>query len=402
MADEASIATVDEDIDRYRVALDALDIPKPGAAAILEALLERDQLAESLDDRSRNLERVQRVADLDERLRKAAARAHDAKWATWRQAAGTPAGRWWWHLDEAQAQAASERSSMWLFLAGALMTATLGLGADISLKLWGSGAGGLSVVSAILTVVFTGGPLTTQGRDVAGWMIDRLRLPLRYRGGTMLAAALVFFVLALLVRVIALPAWARIYNDRGVELVKAGDLAGAQRSLNRAVSINPQYAQGYYNLGAAYLEVGDYDQAGSFFRQALASDRSLDLAYSGLGYVLTVQGKPERAIPILYSGLAVAQDDPARVALWTNLGQAYRDAGRLLEAESALNEALALDPHEAVAHCTLALIAEEAERPSDQIRLHWESCLSYADPTRPRGRELAEMARAHLRLLEEK
>jgi hypothetical protein len=168
MADEVPVATVDEAIDRYRAALDALEISKPRAIAVLEALLERDQVAESLDDLSRNLERVQRVADLDERLRKAVARAHDAKWVAWRQAAGAPPGRWWWHLDEALAQAASDRSSVWLFLAGALMTATLGLGADISLKLWGSGAGGLSVASAILTVLFTGGPLTTQGRDVAG------------------------------------------------------------------------------------------------------------------------------------------------------------------------------------------------------------------------------------------
>jgi len=400
MVDEAPVARVEADISRYQLALDAVDVPKPGSAAVLEALLARDRLADSLDDTSRNPERVQRVVDLDERLRRASARLNDASWAAWRQAAGATAGRWWWHLDEAQQREATERSTLWLFLAGMFMTATLGLGADISLKFWGSGAGSLSVVSAIVTVVLTGGPLTTQGRDVAGWLIGRLHLPLRYRGGTMLAASLLFFVLALLLRVVALPAWARAYNDRGVSLIQAGNLAGAQRALNRAVSIDPQYAQGYYNLGAGYLDVSDYVQAGLLFRQALAADRSLDLAYSGLGYALIHQGKPEQAIPVLYGGLAVAQDDAARVALYTNLGQAYRDAGRLVEAESALNEALALNPQEPAAHCTLALVAEEAERASDQIRLHWESCLRYADPTQPRGRELAEMARAHLKLLE--
>jgi hypothetical protein len=44
----------------------------------------------------------------------------------------------------------------------------------------------------------------------------------------------------------------------------------------------------------------------------------------------------------------------------------------------------------------MGLVAEELQRSPDELRLHWESCLSYADPTTPRGLELATMARAHL------
>ncbi len=401
MAEEASGPGVDEIVDRYGLALEALHGGKPSADALLVALLERDRVAQALDEGGRAPERVRRVSELDGRLRAAAARTKAADWAGWRQAAGRPADHWWWSLDSAQAKAGEERNLPWLLLAGALMTGTLGLGADISLKLWGSGAGALSFVSGILTLVFTSGPLTTQGRELAGWLINRLRLPLRFRAGTMVAAALSLFVLALLLRVAALPALARVYNDRGVRLLQAGELAEAQRALNRAVSINPQYSQGYYNLGAAFLGVGDYEQAEALFRQALAADRSLDVAYSGLGYALILQGSPERAIPILYGGLAVVQDDAAKVALYANLGQALLAAGRLIEADSALREALALDPHEAVAHCTLAMVAEKAERPPSEIAAHWEGCLSYADPTTARGLELADMARAHLLLLEE-
>lgn len=388
-------------LSQYQAAVDRLLGSSPEPAFLLEALLQRDQVAGLMSAEVRSAERVQQLAALDAQLRQAARNARNADWDAWRKAAEAPAERWWWHLDEAHAKEAEERDFFPRLLAGLLMTITLGLGADISVRLWGSGAGGLSVVSAILTVVFTGGPLTSQGRMLAQWLLERLHFPSRYRGRTMLAAAGLFLMVTLLLRVVALPAWARTYNNRGVTLLQAGDLAGAQRAFGRAVNISPEYAIAYYNLANAYIDIGDYDQAGSLFHQALAADRTFDLAYNGLGYVLTAQGKPTRAIPILYNGLGFAQDDESRVALWSNLGSAYREAGRAVEAESALNQALALDPKEAAAHCTLALVAEDLKRPADLVRLDWENCLSYADPTTARGQELADRARAHLHLLEE-
>jgi tetratricopeptide (TPR) repeat protein len=399
MAEEAPVPAVDEVVDRYGAALQALDGGAPGADALLAALLARDRVAAGLDPANRLAERVSRVALLDAQLRLRSARVRGADWSGWRHTLSAPESSWWWRLDEAGVKAAAARSTPWLFLSGLLMTATLGLGADISLKLWGSGAGALSVLSGTLTLLFTSGPLTSEVREVAGWLIDRLRLPLRFRAGTMLVASLLFFLLALLLRLVALPAWARAYNDRGVTLLAAGDLAEAQQSLDRAVSIDPHYAQGYYNLGAAYLDVGDYVRAEASFRQALAADRNLDVAYSGLGYALVLQGFPERAIPILYGGLAAAQDQDARVALYANLGRAFLDAGRTADAKVALGQALALDPREAAAHCGLGLVAEAEDRPPAEARAHWEVCLSYADPTTARGLELADLARVRLQQL---
>lgn len=399
MAEEAPFPAVDEVIDRYGAALQALDGGTPGADALLAALIARDRVAASLDLANRLPERVSRVAGLDAQLHLRAARVRGADWSGWRHTVGAPDSSWWWRLDEAGVKAAAARSTPWLFLSGLLMTATLGLGADISLKLWGSGAGALSVLSGTLTLLFTSGPLTSEVREVAGWLIDRLRLPLRFRAGTMLVASLLFFLLALLLRLVALPAWARAYNDRGVTLLAAGDLTKAQQSLDRAVSIDPQYAQGYYNMGAAYLDVGDYARAETSFRQALSADRNLDVAYSGLGYALVLQGFPERAIPILYGGLAAAQDQDARVALYANLGRAFLDAGRTADAKVALGQALALDPREAAVHCGLGLIAEAEDRTPAEARAHWEACLSYADPTTARGLELADLARVRLQQL---
>jgi len=87
--------------------------------------------------------------------------------------------------------------------------------------------------------------------------------------------------------------------------------------------------------------------------------------------------------------------------LWTNLGRVYWEVEQYYEAEAALGEALALNPEEAAAHCTLALTAAALERPENTAVLHWENCLRYADPTTPRGQELVALARAHLQQLED-
>ncbi|HNS49688.1 MAG TPA: tetratricopeptide repeat protein [Anaerolineae bacterium] len=396
MAEQEPRPEVDQVVGRYVAALQALDGARPRPEALLAALLARDGVAACLDAVDRLPERVNLIAGLDAQLRLGAARVTGAGWSAWRHVVGAPDSHWWWRLDEEGAKEAAERSTPWLFISGLLMTATLGLGADMSLKLWGSGAGALSVLSGTLTLLFTSGPLTSEVRQVAGWLVDRLRLPLRFRAGTMLVASLSFFLLALLLRLVALPAWARAYNDRGVTQLAAGELAKAQQSLDRAVSIDPQYAQGYYNLGAAYLDVGDYARAEASFRQALTADRDLDVAYSGLGYALLLQDLPDRAIPIFYGGLALAQDQAAKVALYANLGRAFLDAGRVADAEAALRQALALDPREAAAHCGLGLVAEAQGLAPAEALAHWEACLSYADPATARGLELADLARTRL------
>ena len=395
---EATLPSLDEVVNRYDEALSALG-EGADAVMLLSALTWRDRVMVALKKGSITPTIVQRLADLDYRLREAASRVLDANWDAWRLALSPPDDRWWWHLDRTQAKTEEKRDLLWALLAGVLMTITLSLTVEIIRRMWGGGPDPLTVVSTILTLALTGSPLTKRGRELAGWLMDRIRLPTRYRGETMLGAACLAFVAVLVLR-LALPAVAVTCNNRGYALLQSGDLTGAQRAFARAVSINPDYAIGYYNLADAYVEIGDYEKARSLYNQALVVDRALDVAYDGLGYVLILQGKPEQAIPVLYTGLSLAQDDAARAALWTNLGRAYLKAGRYDEAEEALTQALPLVPEEAAAHCTLALTAEALKHPDDEITLHWENCLRYADPTTPRGQELAALARAHLRQLE--
>lgn len=397
---EASLPPINAHLDRYEAALDAFETAEANAVALLTALTQRDRIAVVVAERGAMPKIVQRLAELDHRLRRAVPRVPSANWDAWRQVLNPPPDRWWWWLNEAQTKAEEKRNLPWMLLVGVLMPITLSLAVGIVQRIWGGGPDPLSVVSTVLTLALTSSPLTKQGRELAGWLMDKVHLPTRYRSETMLGAACLAFVVTLILR-LALPAVAVTCNNHGYALLQTGDLTGAQQAFARAVAINPDYAAGYYNLADAYVEVGDNERAQSLYNQALALDRTLDLAYNGLGYVLVLQGKPEQAIPVLYTGLSFAQDNAARAALWINLGRAYLEARRYDEAEEALNRALALAPEEAAAYCTLALTGKMLERPDDEDTLHWENCLRYADATTPRGQELAAMARAHLQRLEE-
>lgn len=363
--------------------------------ALLSALTQRDRIAAALTAEITTPSVVQHLAKLDCRLRQVSTQVPDADWGTWRQTLGAPSSYWWWWLDEAQNQVREKNSLPWIILAGTLMTVTLGLAIDIIQRLWSGGPDSLLIISAIFTLAITGSPLTKQGRELASWIMDKVRLPFLYRGKTMLGAACLAFTLVLILR-LALPGVATVYNNRGYTLLRSGDLTGAQQAFARAININQEYAAGYYNLADAYLGIADYDKAVSLYTQALVADRTLDLAYGGLGYVYILQGKPERAIPILYEGLGHAQTDTVRSILLTNLGRAYLESQQFHEAEETLGEALRLTPTEAAARCVLGLIREALKYPDDQVASDWENCLRYADATTPRGQELATEARAHL------
>lgn len=396
---EKTLPSLDEVVNCYEGTLSTLE-ERADIAVLLSVLTRRDQVTTTLERGTITPMIVQRLAGLDHRLRRAASQVLDTDWDAWRQVLNPPPDRWWWHLDETHAKTKEKRDLLWVLLAGVLMTITLSLAVEIIRRMWGGGPDPLTVVSTVLTLALTGSPLTKRGRELAGWLMDRARLPTRYRGETMLGAACLAFVVALILR-LALPAVAVTYNNRGYALLQTGDLTSAQWAFARAVAINPDYAAGYYNLADAYVEVGDYDRARSLYNQALTADRTLDLTYNGLGYVLILQGNPEQAIPVLYAGLDLAQDDTIRTALWTNLGQAYLETERYHEAEAALAQALRLNPEETAAHCTLALTAGALKHAEGDVILHWENCLRYADPTTPQGQELGATGRAHLQQLEE-
>ena len=84
---------------------------------------------------------------------------------------------------------------------------------------------------------------------------------------------------------LALPAFARIYNDRGVRQQLAGRITSAIDSYERAISLAPDFALANYNLGAAYDEILQYDKALVEYQTAIQNDPQLYFAYNNLARI---------------------------------------------------------------------------------------------------------------------
>jgi len=99
-------------------------------------------------------------------------------------------------------------------------------------------------------------------------------------------------------------------------------------------------AQTYANLGAAYRELGEDEQAHKNFEESLGLNPNQFNAWLGLGLLAQKQGKREEAISDLSRSLEVQPTAEA----YFELGRTLAQAGRIPEALDAYQQALKISP----------------------------------------------------------
>lgn len=129
-----------------------------------------------------------------------------------------------------------------------------------------------------------------------------------------------------------------------------GDPAAALADLDRAIELDPSYADAYANRGSIRHLLGDYSAALADLDRAIDLDPGLASAYNNRGAVRLMQWDLDRAIA----------DFDAALALDPSLHQAYlsranaRYHKRDLDAEADFREAFRLNP----AYTATAIIAQ--------------------------------------------
>jgi len=103
----------------------------------------------------------------------------------------------------------------------------------------------------------------------------------------------------------------------------------------KATELDPQLADAFYNLGAAYMEKRDYGAAIAPLRRALELSPELPAAHQLLGYALLAQGYAVEAIPHL-----------EKVGAQDALAIAQLETGHLSDAVTNFNAALAKRPND--------------------------------------------------------
>jgi len=119
---------------------------------------------------------------------------------------------------------------------------------------------------------------------------------------------------------LALGASAEEYNNRGLAYRRKGEYDQAISDFNKAVEINPKYAQSFFNRGVAYMGKGQYDQAISDYTKALEIDPRYEIAYFARGVAYMNKGQYDQAISDLTKAIEI---NPRYGVAYFSRGRAY-------------------------------------------------------------------------------
>ncbi len=136
-------------------------------------------------------------------------------------------------------------------------------------------------------------------------------------------------------------------------LAKGGQPARARAALERALEIQPDFAEASNDLGALLAQQGDVPAAIERFRVALAAAPDYPDALNNLGYALLLQGDAAKARELYERAIALQPDFPE---VLNNLGMILGKNGDLAGAESHFRRALHHRPAYGEAANNLALV----------------------------------------------
>lgn len=154
---------------------------------------------------------------------------------------------------------------------------------------------------------------------------------------------------------------ARAAYELALADLRDGRISVGLASLQDAISLNPDEPVYQNTLGLVHLNLKNFPQAMEAFERALQFSPDYADAHHNMGVALAEAGRWEEAIKAYRKALAIpTYAHPESV--YTNMGWAYYNLDRLGEAESALRQAIRLEPALEAAHYHLGLVLLKAGR----------------------------------------
>ncbi len=143
------------------------------------------------------------------------------------------------------------------------------------------------------------------------------------------------------------PEYAEGFLNLGFVLKAQNRFEEAERHLKRAVAINPGLEDAYYILGALSQEQGNLDGAIENFNKVLELNPELEYVYIDLYTVLLQRGQIENAKRVIKQGISIY---PKHAEFHLRLGDLYRHEKESEKATSCYQRALSIQPDYAEAN----------------------------------------------------
>ena len=143
------------------------------------------------------------------------------------------------------------------------------------------------------------------------------------------------------------PRYADSYNSRGIAYSNSGKTWQAFNDYNKAIELNPQNAAAYLNRGFAYDLSGNTRLAVTDYNTAIELNPQFAPAYINRGNVFSKTGNTRQAINDYNKAIEL---NPQIAEAYLNRGLAYDNAGNARQAINDYNKAIELNPQKVEAY----------------------------------------------------
>jgi tetratricopeptide (TPR) repeat protein len=179
------------------------------------------------------------------------------------------------------------------------------------------------------------------------------------------------------------------FIEKGWSRISAGDYAGAEAALNRALELSPNDAQSESLLGWAQMHQEKYDDALLHFQSVLQREPTNALARINVGYICLKKRIFGEAIEHLSRALRLDGDRKAMLYAHFYLGLVYLEREMYDDAQTFFRRALELGPNLIEAYYELGRALWFSGR-RDQAQQAWRDGRA-ANKFNPWGKRCAEL-----------
>lgn len=148
-------------------------------------------------------------------------------------------------------------------------------------------------------------------------------------------------------------------NLHGTIFSFRGDYENAQNKFEKVIELEPNFADGYYNLATIFLKIKKFDSAVFFFNRTLEIDKNFYNAYFNLGICYKELDQIDNSIK---SYNFYIQNVPNDLIAYINLGKIFIDLKQLNKAKDIFNQALSIDLSSVEANFNIGLIFFEEKK----------------------------------------
>jgi tetratricopeptide (TPR) repeat protein len=183
------------------------------------------------------------------------------------------------------------------------------------------------------------------------------------------------------------------HNNLGTALLQMGRVDEAAIHFQKALEVQPNYAEARSNLGNVFFQKGRVDEAVANYQKALEINPKFALARYNVGVAFLQNGRGHDAVEHFQGALEI---EPDFAKAHYNLGVTFVQLGRVSEAIAQYNEALEINPNYAEAHYNLGIALLQIGRLNEAVS-HYNKALAinpnYVEAHNNLGTALVQLGR---------